>query len=194
MDRFPGDVTTRPVWLCRWSVFHFKIINNLFNTEFPIRIITITTTSAISSGLKPQSPPDRLYYNISPSHSSSVYSRGEYKTLKRRSESIVYGNSIHNRKKINTLMISAKACSLIFFLWEITRKKDASLSSTKEAALTAHLAHFVTSREIGLLAGTILGKQPQVHVREATSVADWEYLYIQCHLLSHFWHVAKSEF
>ncbi len=32
--------------------------NNLFNTEFPIRIITIATTFVISSGLRPQSPPD----------------------------------------------------------------------------------------------------------------------------------------
>ncbi len=56
IDRFPSDVTTHPAWLCRWSVFHFKIINNLFNTEFPIRKITITTTSAISSGLRAQSP------------------------------------------------------------------------------------------------------------------------------------------
>ncbi len=114
-------VTTHPAWLCRWIVFNFKIINNLFNIEFPIRIITITTTSAISSDLDLKalqiSPPYRLYYNISPSYSSSIYSKGEW------SESIVYGNSIRNRKKISTLKISAEACSLIFLLWGITYKK-----------------------------------------------------------------------
>ncbi len=86
-----------------------------------------TTTSTISSCLRPQglqiSPPYRLYYNISPSYSSSVYSRGEYNTLKWRSKSIVYGNSLHNRRKVSTLKISAEACSLIFLLWEIICKK-----------------------------------------------------------------------
>ncbi len=61
--------------------------------------------------------------NISPSYSSSIYSRGEYNTLKWRSESIVYGSSIHNCKKISTLKISVEACSLIFLLWGITCKK-----------------------------------------------------------------------
>ncbi len=36
---------------------------------------------------------------------------------------MVYGNSIHNPKKITTLKISAEACSLILLLWEITCKK-----------------------------------------------------------------------
>ncbi len=79
-----------------------------------------------------------------------VYSRGKYNTLKWKSESIVYGNSIHNRKKISTLKISAEVCSLIFLLWEIAYKKNASLSSMKQAAHIARLARFVTSREIGL--------------------------------------------
>ncbi len=47
----------------------FQNVNNLLNTEFPLRIITITTTSAISSGLRPQTSPDlaryRLYVYIS---------------------------------------------------------------------------------------------------------------------------------
>ncbi len=149
IDRFPSDVTTHPAWLSMWSVFHFKIINNIFNTEFPIRIITVTTTSAISSGLRPQSPLDLASIStISPSYSSSISSRGEYNTLKWRSESKVYGNSIHMCKKISTLKISAEACSLIFLLWEITCKKMPP--STKQAVLTAHFRRFVTSREIGL--------------------------------------------
>ncbi len=60
-------------------------------------------------------------------------------------------NSIRNRKEINTLKISAEADSLIFLLWEIACKKNASSSSIKQAARTAHLARFVMSREIGLL-------------------------------------------
>ncbi len=38
-----------------------------------------------------------INYNISPSYSSSIYSREEYNTLKWRSECIVYGKSVHNR-------------------------------------------------------------------------------------------------
>ncbi len=36
---------------------------------------------------------------------------------------MVYGNSIHNRKKISNLKISAEASRLIFLLWEIACKK-----------------------------------------------------------------------
>ncbi len=53
--------------------------------------------------------------------------------------------------KISTLKISAEVCGLIFLLWEITCKKNASLSSTKQAARTARHARFVTLWEIGLL-------------------------------------------
>ncbi len=63
------------------------------------------------------------YYNISPSYSSSIYSREEYNTLKWGSESLFYRNSVHNHKKISPLKISGKACGLIFLLWEITCKK-----------------------------------------------------------------------
>ncbi len=115
----------------------FQNVNNLSNTEFPIRKITITTTFAVSSSLRPQihaglaSISTIPYYNISPSYSSSVYSRGEYNTVKWRSESIVHGNSAHNCKKISILKISAEAYSLIFLLWKITCKKRNLLLQNK---------------------------------------------------------------
>ncbi len=116
----------------------FQNVNNLFNTEFPVRKITITTTSSMSSGLRPQIPPVlpryRLYYNNSPSYSSSIYSIEEYNTLKWRSESIVYGNSVHKRKKISVLKIFAEMCDLIFLFWEVTCKNNTSLFSTKQAS------------------------------------------------------------
>ncbi len=59
IDGFPSDVTTRQACAeCGFvrKVVLFQNINNLFNTEFSIRKITITT-STISSGLRPQIPP-----------------------------------------------------------------------------------------------------------------------------------------
>ncbi len=79
----------------KWSKFHdrkkidcFQLIDRKWS------IIDIW-----SELLLQVSPRYRLYYNISPSYSSSNYSREEYNTLKWRSESIVYGNSVHNCKR-----------------------------------------------------------------------------------------------
>ncbi len=108
----------------------FQNVNNHFKTEFPIRKITITTASATSSGLRPQIPPRltsivNIEYTVTFLHlipHQFILERSII-PLKWRSESIVNGNSVHNRKKISVLKISAEERGLIFLLWEITCKK-----------------------------------------------------------------------
>ncbi len=56
------------------------------------------------------------YYNISPSYSSSIYSRDEYNTLKWRSESIVYGNNVYNHKKNKHLEDICRSVQFHFLL------------------------------------------------------------------------------
>ncbi len=51
--------------------------------------------------------------------------------------------SVRNRKKISILKICAEACGLIFLLWEITCKKNTSLSSTKQVSRVARAARIV---------------------------------------------------
>ncbi len=99
---------------CKQSFYHTLFYNKNYHHNHLQHIKRSKTSN-------PSSSP--LIINYTPSYSSSIYSREEYNTLKWRSESIVDRNSVHSRKKISVLKISAEVCGLIFLLWEITCEK-----------------------------------------------------------------------